>query len=489
MICNWGIGLSEEHCALLQSTLGEEHQLLQPVPGAYADTPALFEQEPFIIWMSSSRCRELDALPPALADRLQDVPKIVLLESGYTLADFEAACDCGATEIVRPPLTRERIAEIVRRSLEHYAAEYDIDCMAREIMLERELLERKNELLGFLVNFLTNTTESLDITYLLQNAFSGLDKLLPLKAMHAALWDHPADGNSALRLHISAPHESPAYEEWRQTLLEHARPVIGGHFSVDKLNQLTLPDQPEKYRSALPSDGTLLSLPIVCGDERLGVLLLLSSIDRHLGRDQAMALDSAMRHFALTLKNARRFMLMQMYADYDSLTKVHSRRHFESRIVEESERVTRYGQPLSLLMVDIDHFKNINDTHGHHVGDTVLREVASIIAAAIRSTDYCARYGGEEFVVLLPHTRAKKAFALAERIRKKIDAHIFLMEGGAPLSLSASFGVSCMSGDSIKNRQSLLCEADAALYAAKENGRNRTCMAGEPQTKVTRLAG
>ena len=165
---------------------------------------------------------------------------------------------------------------------------------------------------------------------------------------------------------------------------------------------------------------------------------------------------------------------MQLHADYDALTKVHSRRHFESRMEEALQHVTRYGEPLSILMMDIDHFKRINDTRGHHVGDIVLREVASLVIGAIRTTDYCARYGGEEFVILLPHTTSKKAMNLAERIRKTIAAHTFIVDGGDPLELTVSLGLASIEPGSLKSKQALLNEADAALYVAKASGRNCT---------------
>jgi diguanylate cyclase (GGDEF)-like protein len=135
-----------------------------------------------------------------------------------------------------------------------------------------------------------------------------------------------------------------------------------------------------------------------------------------------------------------------------------------------------------MIMLDIDNFKRINDTHGHHVGDIALREVASIVAQTIRTTDYCARYGGEDFAILLPHTEHKKAVALAERIRKKVAVHTFLMDGDTPLNLTASLGVSSLTSRSMKNRQALICEADAALYAAKKNGKNRVCLSPQVET-------
>ena len=439
--------------------------------------------QPHVLWVSSSCGKALDLLPDNMLQHVAAAPKVLLLEPGYSLADFEAACDDGFTDMLRPPLSRERVADIMRRSLEAHAMHYDMECMTREILLERELLERKNDILSFLVGFLANSTESLDITYLLQTAYASLEKLLPVRAMHAVLWDRDEGGSPQLSLHICAPEESKAHEVWREELLEHARRAVGPSFAVTEINRLTLHGQQEHWSRMPPEAKNLLTLPLVCGNESLGILVLTAFMERHLGRDQALALDSAIRHFSLSIKNAKRFRKMQMFADYDALTRVHSRRHFESRLEEEMERLTRYREPLSMIMIDIDHFKQINDTRGHHVGDVVLREVASILAQSIRATDYCARYGGEEFAVLLPHTDHKKAAVLAERMRKQVAAHTFLVDGGAPLTITVSLGIASLTGDLLKNKQAIICEADAAMYAAKKSGRNRICVA--PQTEDT----
>jgi diguanylate cyclase (GGDEF)-like protein len=345
--------------------------------------------------------------------------------------------------------------------------------MTREILLERELWERKNELLGFLVNFCATTTERLDLDHILRSAYSGLCRLLPLHSMHLALWEQEdADTAPSVSLYIHASKNSGEYGFWRDTLLDQAGRLLGPRFSLKETRELEL--DARHVAGSPPQNSSPLVLPVVIGQQRLGSLVLLTGMERHLGRDQALALDSAMRHFALNIKNARRFQRIQMYADYDVLTGVHNRRHCERRIEEELNHVSRYAQPLSLLMLDIDHFKRINDACGHHAGDAVLRQVASLLTRSIRATDYCARYGGEEFIILMPHTGSKKALHLAERIRKIIAAHSFAEDGDEPLRLTVSLGLACMEPDACKSGRQLLKEADAALYAAKADGRNCT---------------
>lgn len=468
---SWAVSLSEEQACVLQEALGRDHRITrhEGFRSALREEP-----EPFMIWLSAKGLRELVQLPEKRLAEWYDAPKALLLEPGYTLADFEAACNAGITDIVLPPFGKERLADIMRRALEVRSIAVDLDCMSREISVERELLERKNDILAFLVSFLTHSTESQSIEDLLHGAFENMSKLLPLTSLHAALWENADAGPAEACLYIAAPEGSAAHHAWKETLLAHAfRSSCPSR--ADLCTKFLRPGRQGDGAADMPDKNTLLCLPLVCGQERLGILLLQTAVDKYLGRDQALALDSALRHFSLTLKNARRFKKLQMHADYDALTQVHSRRHFESRMEEEVRRFTRYGEPLSMIMVDIDHFKAVNDTFGHHVGDLVLREVAAVLAASIRNTDYCARYGGEEFVVILPHTDGHKAHSLAERMRRRIARHAITTDKAGPLHVTASLGVASLADGDDADRHTLLCNADSALYTAKSNGRNQTC--------------
>ncbi len=474
-IHSWGVGLSSEQAALIQDVLGDEHLLslyaletLPPLPENDVDRPCL-------VWIAPGCASALQAAYGNWEQCFESIPKALLLEEGYSLTDLEAAFDFGLMEVIRSPLSKERIADAMRRALELRSIHHDVHCMTREILLERELLERKNNILSFLVDFLCNTTEHLDLQQILQNAYNGINKLLPLHGIHAVFWERENNADPTLSLYTCSPENSPAGLAWQEKLTAYARILHRQDYSIHGIHRLCLCDKQETELHIMPDEGTVLCLPIIDGVEQLGALLLHSSTNRRLGRDQATALDSAMRHFALSTKNARRFCLAQRYADYDTLTQVHSRRHFENRLNEEVQCCMRYGQGTSLILLDIDHFKNVNDSNGHDVGDAVLRELAGILAENIRNTDYCARYGGEEFAILLPHTGEKKAMILAERMCKKIAARTFSAQGNCPLKLTVSMGISCLTPGSGKDKQTLLREADAALYAAKRNGRNQVC--------------
>jgi diguanylate cyclase (GGDEF)-like protein len=155
----------------------------------------------------------------------------------------------------------------------------------------------------------------------------------------------------------------------------------------------------------------------------------------------------------------------------DGLTGIHNHRFFQDRLREEFRRAQRYDDPLALVLIDLDHFKAINDSHGHQVGDLVLREVATSLKRSVRETDILARYGGEEFAVLLPKTHLAGSITVAERIWKDLGALRCGPQGD--LRVTASLGVSGYPGRSVISADRLVRTADEALYRAKREGRNK----------------
>ncbi|HHX51763.1 MAG TPA: diguanylate cyclase [Clostridia bacterium] len=158
----------------------------------------------------------------------------------------------------------------------------------------------------------------------------------------------------------------------------------------------------------------------------------------------------------------------------DGLTGLYNHRHFRERLRTEIARSSRENTPLSLLMADIDRFKNINDNYGHLAGDKILTNVARLIQESIRESDIPARYGGEEFALILPGTSSSAAQAIGERLRKKVESNLIDLGVGIPVQVTISIGVATFSsGDDEK----LILMADRALYSAKKKGRNRVMVA------------
>ena len=159
----------------------------------------------------------------------------------------------------------------------------------------------------------------------------------------------------------------------------------------------------------------------------------------------------------------------------DGLTGLSNHRTFQGRYDEMLARAERAGKPVSLLLTDIDHFKSVNDTYGHPVGDAVLKAVAKVMQEQARTVDVVARYGGEEFAVILPRADRRAAAITAERIRQRIEEITVDSDDGEPLHITVSIGVATHHGGPFKSPEQLVKAADLGVYAAKESGRNRIC--------------
>jgi len=166
----------------------------------------------------------------------------------------------------------------------------------------------------------------------------------------------------------------------------------------------------------------------------------------------------------------RREERLRAIADHDALTGAYNRRFLNAFLAEEMERCRRYRTPLAVIMFDLDHFKNVNDAHGHQAGDTVLRGIAECVLRELRGADVLARYGGEEFVIVAPGIARRQAEALAERLRARIAAERF---EGLP-RVTCSFGVCEFNGG---DADSLIARVDELMYEAKRKGRN--CVVAE----------
>ena len=166
-------------------------------------------------------------------------------------------------------------------------------------------------------------------------------------------------------------------------------------------------------------------------------------------------------------------------ATFDRLTGVANRQTLLASLFAEVERASRYGRPLSVAFVDIDHFKAVNDTYGHAVGDVVLRGVAQAISANLRSSDMIGRYGGEEFMLILTETDIEEGAVLTEKLRTLVQRQRFVVEGAADIAVTISIGIAGGSGTHLR-METLVRDADAAMYSAKSLGRNQTYVFAEP---------
>ena len=243
----------------------------------------------------------------------------------------------------------------------------------------------------------------------------------------------------------------------------------------------------DEARRAWEGEGTrvrirsVIALPFTLEQRQAGVFFLrrgedeppLSMEDVEFADTVIKAAVSAIHRAKIMESTKADNRRLEALAHTDPLTDVLNRRALTDRLAHEIDRARRYTSQVTLLMIDLDHFKRINDTHGHLVGDDVLMELAGLLQRTIRSVDVVARYGGEEFVVLLPETAEHGAVAFAERIREQLEVHEFRLDSGEPLHLTASIGVATFPSPKVDSVEDLFARADQALYRAKAEGRNR----------------
>ncbi len=286
---------------------------------------------------------------------------------------------------------------------------------------------------------------------------------------------------------VASAHEDPQLENLQVELDRY--PEIEAALSSEK--PILIPDiwQSGRYkvlREAWQRDGSvitvrsIIALPFRLDRDRTGVFLLRRTGDKPpLNESDAefaeTVIKSAMKamqraHLVEVTKadNAR----LEVLSRTDPLTQLLNRRALHLQLATEVERVRRYNAPLSVLMLDVDGFKGVNDTYGHHAGDQVLIELALLLSRAARSVDTVARYGGDEFVIAVPETGEAGAIAFAERLRDKIESHPFDIGKEAPLHLTVSIGVAGFPEPRVESAEDLLECADRALYRAKAGGRN-----------------
>jgi diguanylate cyclase (GGDEF)-like protein len=242
------------------------------------------------------------------------------------------------------------------------------------------------------------------------------------------------------------------------------------------------PWQQQLHGRLLPQRGlrSLAYLPLSRGEIQGGLVLGSRDVRRFTADHATDFLNRFAVVAALCLENGINRERLRLSGLTDGLTGLYNRRYLEMRLAAEVARARRHEQPLSCLFFDADHFKQVNDTHGHAVGDLALVTLAGSIRRQLRAGDLATRYGGEEIAVLLPHTELRDAALLAERIRSRIAAKPLRLPGGDQLQLTVSIGVAELQDDPNLDHRALaaqlLEQADQALYRAKQGGRNRvTC--------------
>jgi diguanylate cyclase (GGDEF)-like protein len=261
---------------------------------------------------------------------------------------------------------------------------------------------------------------------------------------------------------------------------QHGRPLIIRDLRRDERFRFAA-DRPTQLRAR-----SLLCVPIVIKHKTIGVLEMINKQDGAPfdATDQDLLTKFA-DQAAIALERSSLYEQMASLATTDDLTKLYNFRFFDQALEAELERARRYGSAFTIIFLDMDYFKRVNDTKGHLVGSRVLVDVGDLLRRNLRSIDIIARYGGDEFVALMPETPVKSGMRIAQRLHKAIAEHDFLAAEGFHLRLTASFGIAGCP-DHSQSKKDLVRLADQAMYLAKNSGRNQVCLAQPVMKPVKR---
>jgi diguanylate cyclase (GGDEF)-like protein len=236
-----------------------------------------------------------------------------------------------------------------------------------------------------------------------------------------------------------------------------------------------------RFISSKPGAIRALAIPLIVGAHVIGVLEARHADAQVATVELVEILELLARHAATAIESARLHEFIERRSQTDALTQLYNRRRLDEDLATESQCCVRYGRPLALVMLDLDHFKAFNDSYGHPKADLVLQQVAALVVSCLRTTDTAYRYGGEEFCILMRETSAEDAINFAERARREIEQRF---ASGELVGITASFGVAGFSAET-PQPTALLEAADEALYQSKNAGRNRVMLSSRPRSCVS----
>ncbi len=352
----------------------------------------------------------------------------------------------------------------------------DIDKLKMEnTLLKQELRQRTREL-SFFINSSKALTSTLEFKKVLKIIMEKAQKLIKCEDWSLLLLD---EEKQELYFEMSKEKKAKDVMNRRIKLGEG----IAGWVARKGVPQIVedLPKDPRFSKSVERRNfnhaKSILCVPIINKRRTIGVVEMVDKVSGEPFEEKDLdLLVKLVDQAAIAIERTQLYQKMSDLAITDDLTKLFNFRHLDQTLDLEIRRCQRYGSQVSLIFLDMDYFKLVNDRHGHLMGSKVLVEVAQILTNSLRDIDIIARYGGDEFVVVLPETNVDTTYRISQRLQQAIREHDFLNDEGLKIKLSASFGISGYPVHA-KNKKDLILLADQAMYQAKYGGRDRICIA------------
>jgi len=384
--------------------------------------------------------------------------------------------DASGVDLIIPLISRKRLIGILvldKKRSGHYTLEdYNLleevtgqAAVSMEKEYLREQLKEREEELSVINRSNTIITSSLDIQRIYDSFIKELKRVVDVNWAAIAVIEEEELLFMAVSTEIGSPWNAgeriPLKGTATEWVAEHRKPIIDTDLTIETRFTTGKYHLQHGIRS-------IAYLPLVISNQVIGTLTVASRNSDAYASKHLKLLEQLASQIAMPIENARLYAKTERLARVDSLTGLLNRRSLDEALLSEIGRHSRYGGIFSLIILDLDSFKSLNDNYGHLAGDELLRQIGSIIKGTIREADQAFRYGGDEYAILLPHTSIESACKVAERIRQKTFAKIVI--GSIPISVS--LGLASWPADGV-GPYDIVAAADAALYRAKRNGGNR----------------
>ena len=332
-------------------------------------------------------------------------------------------------------------------------------------------LRRRNDELETMVELGKALTATLDLSEVLNAVMTSVCQTIKASTWSLLLLD---ERSKELIFEVVV---SPAAERLKGKRLPAGQGVAGWVAAHGQALLLPNVQQDERFSADYDRDSSFTTRSIACvplksADCILGVIELINPFDEGFVDEDLLLLATIADFAAIAIENARNYQRIQQLVITDDLTGLYNSRHMARLIEVEVERADRYHNELSLVFIDLDFFKTVNDTRGHLIGSLLLSEFGDFLRKKIRKIDFAARYGGDEFVLVLPETAKAGALTLCTHLLEDLRQHHFLVSTGLPpVQLTASLGIATFPEDAA-NKDELVAKADKAMYYVKEHSRN-----------------
>ncbi|MFQ5598212.1 MAG: diguanylate cyclase [Nitrospiria bacterium] len=405
----------------------------------------------------------------------QSTATIILIGPNLEINNFGGFLRTGVFDYLKTPVPPNRLEKSILEGLKNrenlfkvLALSDKLESANKALSSERDQLKCWNNNLSQIYDLNQRLSESLHIDEVVDALMTNIKKIVPcdIACLYLKRWD---------RVHVEADRE--IWEHLFEGIKEETRQE-GLRLTKNKQSAL---------QSIIRYGNPEIIVPLGVGNNKVGLLRLIRKRNRGLEhpKKEQSAVNGTFNNYqskiismisaplSIAIRNAEMYKKVEDLVVKDALTNTLNRRAFTGILEREFRRAERYNSALALMVIDLDHFKKINDTFGHMVGDQVLREMASIFQKSLREIDILVRYGGEEFVVILPGTNLQKGMIVANRIKDRVETATFHKNSDA-IRMTVSIGIANYPVPPIiNNPETLFFQADQALYAAKRAGRNR----------------